>query len=68
MPKPNCYYNMTESVIQPELEQPLFVMPVFKIFGKKSQSQLLCTLVNRSPNEIVLPKHRPWQDKTTQCL
>ena len=35
IPKPYCYYNMTESLNGHELEQCLFVMPVLKIFGQK---------------------------------
>ena len=58
IPKPNWYYNMTESLTQHVLEQHLFIMAILKIVGAKLPSPLLCTIVNTSPYEIVLPKHR----------
>ena len=49
---------MIESLIQHELQQHLLAVLVLKMFGEKLPLQLLCTFVNTSPNEIVLPKHR----------
>ena len=49
---------MIESLIQHELQQHILVVPVLKFFGEKLPLQLLCTIVNTSPDEIVMPKHR----------
>ena len=40
------------------LQQYLLLVHVLKIFGEKLPLQLLCTIVNTSPDEIVLSKHR----------
>ena len=34
------------------------VSQVSKMLGEKLPLQLLCTVINTSPDEIVLPKHR----------
>ena len=62
IPKPNCYYSLIQSLIQHELLQHLLVVPVLKICGEKLPLQLLCTIVNTSSDESVLPKHRYFGD------
>ena len=54
-PKPNCYYNFTEMPHKPQ--QNLFVVPVLKIFGTILPVYLLCTIINTSPNKVIVPKH-----------
>ena len=51
-PKPNCHYSMIESLFQHEPQPHLLVVPILKIFGKKLPFQLLCTIINTSPDEI----------------
>ena len=53
-PKPNCYYNFTE--MSPKSQQNLFVVQVLKIFGTKLPVHLLCTIMNTSPNDVIMPK------------
>ena len=54
-PKPQCYYSLTGT--QSSLEQNLFIVPLLKIFGKTSFMQLLCAVINSSPNDVTLPKN-----------
>ena len=50
---------MIESLIQHDLQQHLCFVPVLKMFGEiLPLLLLLCKIVNMSPDEIVLPKHR----------
>ena len=54
-PKPNCYYNLTGT--QSSSEQNLFLVPLLKIFSTKLPVHLLCTIINTSPNDVILPKN-----------
>ena len=51
-PKPNCYYNLTQS----SSEQNLFIVPLHKLFGTKLPVHLLCTVINTSPDDVILSK------------
>ena len=53
-PKPDCYYNLTGT--QSMLEQNLFIVPILKIFSAKLSVHLLCTIINTSPYDVILPK------------
>ena len=53
-PKPNCYYNFTE--MSHMSQQNLFVVPVLKIYGTKLPVHLLCTIINTSPSDVILPQ------------
>ena len=53
-PKPNCYYNFTGT--PPMSEQNLFVVPLLKIFGTKLPVHPMCTIINSSPDDVILPK------------
>ena len=54
-PKPNCYYYFTE--MSYESQQNLFVVHVLKIFDVKLPLHLLCTIINTSPDDVILPKN-----------
>ena len=56
IPTNNCYYNLpgTQSI----LDQNLFVVPLLKIFSTKLPTNLLCTVINISPDNVVLPRNR----------
>ena len=53
-PKPPCYYNLTGTKYTSE--HNLFVVPLLKIFGVKLPVYLLCTIINTSPDDVILPK------------
>ena len=55
-PKPECYYSLTRTHCS--LEQNLFIVLLLKIFGKKLPVHLLCTVINTSPDDIILPKNQ----------
>ena len=40
-----------------ESQQNLFVVPVPKIFDAKLPLHLLSTIINRSPDDVILPKN-----------
>ena len=54
-PKPEHYYSLTGT--QSSLEQHLFIVSLLKIFGRKLPLHLLCTVLNTSPNDVILPKN-----------
>ena len=54
-PKPNCYYNFTG--MPSKSEQNVFIVPVLNIFSTKLPVHLLCTIINSSPNDVILPKN-----------
>ena len=55
-PKTNCYYDLigTWSITS----QDLFILPLLKIFSTKLPTNLLCTIINISPNHITSPTNR----------
>ena len=38
------------------MEQNLFITPLLKIIRAKLPVHLLCTIINTSPNDVILPK------------
>ena len=54
-PKNNCNYNLTGT--QPTLGQNLFIVPLLKIFSTKLPTNLLCNIINISPDNIILPRN-----------
>ena len=50
----DSYYNLTGT--QFTSEQNLFVVPL-EIFGAKLPVHLLCTIINISPDVVILPKN-----------
>ena len=52
-PKANCYYDFTE--LSYESQQNLFVVLVLKIFGETLPLCLLCTIINTSHDDVILP-------------
>ena len=52
--KSNCYYNFTD--MSQKLQQNLFVVPVLKIFSTKLPVHLMCTIINLSPDDVILAK------------
>ena len=55
---PNCHCNMTEPLVQHELQQHLLIVAVLQSFGEKLSLRLLSMIANTSPDEIILPEHR----------
>ena len=53
-PQNNCYYYVTS--IQSTLDPNLFVVPPLKIFSTKLLTNLLCSVINISPDNVILPK------------
>ena len=51
----DSYYNLTGT--QFTSEQNLFVVPLLEIFGVKLPVHLLCTIINISPDVVILPKN-----------
>ena len=48
-------------------QQDLFLVPVLKMFGAKLVVQLLCTIINVSPNNVILAdKWHIWWNETAQ--
>ena len=54
-PKPNYYYVFTEMSYQSQ--QNLFVVLVLKVFDAKLPVCLPCTIINTSPDDIILQKN-----------
>ena len=54
-PIPECYYSLISS--QSVLEQNLFIVPLLKIFSKKLPMHPLCTVINPSPYDVILPNN-----------
>ena len=57
IPKPDSHYSFMEPSVLYKAQQNLFVVPVFKVFGKKLPVCLLCTIINIIPNDVFLPKN-----------
>ena len=49
--------------MQHESQQYLIVVPVGKILGEKLPLCLLCTIIYKSPDEVVLPQNRHLCEK-----
>ena len=56
IPKPNGHHSKIEPLVLHESQQQLLVVQVIKIFGEKSPLGLLCTIINTSSDEFVLPQ------------
>ena len=56
IPKNNCYYNLNST--QSITDQNLFLVPLLKIFSAKLPMNLLCTIINTSPNNDILLRNR----------
>ena len=56
IPKHDSHYKFMEPFGLYESQQHLFVVPVLKIFSKELPVCLLCTIINTSSDDIVLPK------------
>ena len=61
-PKNNCYYNLTGT--QSTLDQNIFVVPILKIFSTTLLTNLLCTIINFSPDSVILPRNRHISELT----
>ena len=55
-PKPDCHYKFTEISYKSQLNH--FVVPVLKKNGAKLSVNLLCTIINASSNDVILPKNQ----------
>ena len=52
----NYYYNLIDT--QSSTDQNLFVVSLLKIFSTKLPTNLLCSIINISPDHITLPGNR----------
>ena len=58
IPKHNCHcHYLVEPLVQHELQEHLIFLQVLKHF-EKLPLYLLCTIINTSPDEVVLPRKR----------
>ena len=57
IPQPDCHYSLMESSVPYKSQQKLFVVTVLKVFEKKCPVLLLCTIINTSSDDVVLPKN-----------
>ena len=58
MPKSDSCYSFIKPPVSYESQRNLFVLPGLKIFSKKLPVCLLCTIINTSSGDIVLPRNQ----------
>ena len=66
IPKPDFNYNIIEMSVLYTSQQTIFVVSLLKFFGAKLPVCLLCTMINTSLDDVILPKLTYLGNETAQ--
>ena len=58
IPEPDCHYSFMEPSVTYMSQPNIFVVSELQILGRKLPVFLLCTIINTSSDDIILPKNQ----------